>query len=556
MIRLNTILLALFLSASAMAQDWAKKEFQAVFTLKTFSSDGSLIGSSTGFFIDSQGTAISGFSPFKGASNATIIDSQSNEYQVECILGANDDYDLAKFKVDSKKTIPLPPADQSPSEGDQLWLMTYSVKKAPKCQETTVKNVQKVTKGFDYFTISLPADETIYNCPLLNSQGQVVAMIQQGGSPSDSLGYAVSTDFAASLSVSGLSLNDPTLKTTNLPIAIPDDPQQAILMLYIAASGLDSLQFDKLIERFIIKHPNIVDGYVYKAQIATTDGRFEDADTQMNLAVKNTDNKDEAHFSYAKLIYQQLLLQTPNIHTSWTFDKAVQETEAAININPLLPYKQLKAEILFSDKKFQDALDVYMQEINNGNRQADLWFAAARCQEELGDTAACIQLLDSAIASFSKPWLKDVAPYLLARAQVYLKTGKNRLAIIDLSDYETLMSSQLNDNFYYIRFQAALSAKLYQQALNDIKTAISKAPDNLIYYSEKASLEVRVALYDEAITTANELIMLDPQASDGYLFLGLAQCLKGDKTEGTANLTKAAQMGETQANELIEKYGK
>ena len=75
-----------------------------------------------------------------------------------------------------------------------------------------------------------------------------------------------------------------------------------------------------------------------------------------------------------------------------------------------------------------------------------------------------------------------------------------------------------------------------------------------LYYAEKASLEVRVGLYDQAIQTAQECIQIAPDNSDGYLFLGVAQCLKGQKTEGIANLQKAKDLGDAQAQGLIEKY--
>ncbi len=81
-------------------------------------------------------------------------------------------------------------------------------------------------------------------------------------------------------------------------------------------------------------------------------------------------------------------------------------------------------------------------------------------------------------------------------------------------------------------------------------------PSVQLYYSEKASLQIRVHLYDEAIETANECIRLYPDSSDGYLFLGLAQCLKKDKANGVTNLLKAKQLGDPQADALIEKYGK
>ena len=65
-----------------------------------------------------------------------------------------------------------------------------------------------------------------------------------------------------------------------------------------------------------------------------------------------------------------------------------------------------------------------------------------------------------------------------------------------------------------------------------------------------------MGLYDEAMATAQECIRIAPDHSDGYLFLGLAQCLKGQKAEGVKNLRKAGEMGDPQAEGLIEKYSK
>ena len=90
-------------SLNLLAQNWAKKAANAVFTLKTFDKNNQLIGSSNGFFVNSNGEAVSSYVPFKGAQRAVIIDTQGKEWPVDCIIGANDMYDVAKFKVDIKK---------------------------------------------------------------------------------------------------------------------------------------------------------------------------------------------------------------------------------------------------------------------------------------------------------------------------------------------------------------------------------------------------------------------------------------------------------------------
>ena len=82
------------------------------------------------------------------------------------------------------------------------------------------------------------------------------------------------------------------------------------------------------------------------------------------------------------------------------------------------------------------------------------------------------------------------------------------------------------------------------------------SPGNTLYLSEKASLQLRVGLTDDAMATAKECIKVNPDLSDGYLFLGVAQCVKGMKDEGLNNLEKAKTMGEPQAQAFIEKYSK
>ena len=106
--RLCIIIIGVLLTATASSQpSWTKKAAKSVFTLKTFSADGTLIGSTNGFFTGEDGEAVSSFSPFKGASSAVVIDAQGKELPVACMLGANETYDVAKFRVAAKKTVPL-----------------------------------------------------------------------------------------------------------------------------------------------------------------------------------------------------------------------------------------------------------------------------------------------------------------------------------------------------------------------------------------------------------------------------------------------------------------
>ena len=144
--------------------------------------------------------------------------------------------------------------------------------------------------------------------------------------------------------------------------------------------------------------------------------------------------------------------------------------------------------------------------------------------------------MDSAVNTFTKPYIKTAAPYLLTRAQMLFDAKKYRPAVNDYNEYETLMAAQLNAHFYFLREQAEFGGHLYQQALNDIKKAVEMAPDELVYRAEKANLELRVGMTDEAIETAKGCISKDPKASDGYLFLGLCRTCRKQKSSATAKL--------------------
>ena len=555
--RIITILFAACVCCMTSAQPdkWVKKASKAVFTLKTFNANDELIGSSNGFFITADGIAVSSYTPFRGASKAVIIDAMGKEYPVKSIIGANDTYDIAKFRVDASKCQTLRTAP-AVGENTQLWLLPYNAKNGYSCTAATVKSVQKVQNDYDYYTLEGNGSENTVGCPYLNAAGDVVGIKQQSSSDDNATQYAVGATFATGLKMTGLSINDAALKATSIKKELPDELDQAILTLYLASTIGDANSFVGLVDDFIEKFPQAPDGYSYKAQIMAAKDNYPEADKYMKLAIENATDKAEAHYNYAKMMYQNLLYFHDSASHAWTYEQALEEAEQAVALDPQLAYVTQKAQLLFACKRYDDSYTTFQDAIAKGAHNAECFYGAARCKEQLNDTTAYIALLDSAVATFSQPYLKEAAPYIYARGQALAENGQYRLAVNDFNEYENLMISQINSEFYYIRSQVEVKGRLFQQALNDLDKAIDKDPSILLYRSEKASLQIRVKLIDEAIETASECIRLFPDSSDGYLFLGLAQCLKGDKALGVVNLLKAKDLGDTQADTLIEKYGK
>lgn len=536
----------------AMAQpSWVKKATKSVFTLKTFAEDGSLIGSSNGFFTSDKGDAVSNYTPFKGASRAVVIDASGKELPVVSIVGVNDMYDVVKFRVNGK-TQPLAISSATTPVSSQVWLLPYhEVKNVP---AGTVRKAETFQGEYEYYTVAMTMPANTVSTPLINQAGEVVGLMQQPATDKDTLSYAVSARFADSLRISGFGMNEATLLQTKIKKELPDDQKEAVLALYMASSRQDSASYVNMVEDFIRKFPKASDGYMYRAQIEASSNNFAAAEKDMETAISNSTQKDDTHYNYARMIYNKIIFQADVPYDNWTLDKALEEIRLANTLNPQPTYRQMEANILFGQKKFNEAYDIYTELANTNLKGAEVYFSAARCKEMLKDSTAMLALLDSAMNCFTKPYLKEAAPYLWARAQARLQAKKYRDAISDMNDYEELMVANINDNFYYLRHQAEVDGRLYQQALNDITRAIVMNPKETFYYAEKASLEIRVGLYDNAIATAKESITIDANDSDGYLFLGVAQCLKGNKKEGIPNLQKAKDMGNLQAEALIQKY--
>ena len=551
--KISMISCLLFAALSTFAQPgWVKNASRSVFTLKTFAADGSLIASSNGFFTGANGEAVSNFTPFKGAARAVVIDAQGKEFRVAGIMGANDMYDVVKFRVNGNKTQPLALSSSVAPVGSMAYLLPYHEVKAVK--SGPVRKAETFQGDYPYYTVALSMGENQVSCPLLDESGQVIGMMQQPAVLGDSLSYAVSARFVDSLKITGLNYFDETFKLTQVKKLMPADIKEANLVLYFAGSQSDSAEYVSLIQDFIQQFPNASDGYIYRAQQETAGGDFAAAERDMEQALKFADPKDDAHFNYARIIYNKEIYQSAQPYAGWSLDKALQQIQSAISIKSLPTYRQLEGDIRFAKQQYDEAYEIYNSLLSTNLRSAELFFAAARCKEMQKDTTAMLALMDSTINMFSHPYLKDVAPYLWARAEARRNAGRYRDAINDMNEYETLMTATVNDNFYYFRHQVEIQGRLYQQALNDINRAIQMNPNEVLYYAEKASLEIRVGLYDQAISTAQECIAIDAENSDGYLFLGLAQCLKGQKADGIKNLQKAKELGDSQADALIEKY--
>jgi len=221
-------------------------------------------------------------------------------------------------------------------------------------------------------------------------------------------------------------------------------------------------------------------------------------------------------------------------------------------------YYQLQGDIYFAMQKYPEAFASY-EEVNRSPLASAASFYAAAKTKELIEGASkkeAIALMDSAVAKYNPPYGKEAAPYLYERARMKAEDKQFREAVVDYNLFHDAMMGQVSSDFYFIREQAEMQCRMYQQAINDINKAIEMEPKNVEYWAEKGSVHLRVNQPDDAMKALNKAIELDAKNAAAYRMLGYCQIQQGKKKEGMANLEKAVELGDTVAKNLIEKYKK
>ena len=545
--RIYMILMGLLFGATAiLAQPGpVQKTAKSVFTLTTFNKDGGIIAATQGVFIDNKGTAISTFKPFIGAVKATVVDATGKSMDVDAIMGADELYDVAKFRVVGKTTA-APIASTASAAGSKVWLVPYSIKK-PAYQQEDVSSVEKFNTSYNYYIFTNSAPENAVGCPFVNKDGQVIALMHNNGSVT-----AIDANYAKQLHVTGLSTLDAALRESGIRTALPDKEQDATTMMTLNKGAKSKEDYMKYANEFIEKFPASAFGYKEKAALLANQDQFEEADKLLQEGIKKATAKDEAHSNYADVIYQKVAYRGDSIYPSWNADKALTEAQAAYKVKAEPLYQHQEAQINYLKKDYQKAYDLFMGLTKTPMNSAEIWYEAAQSKSQLkAPTEEIKMLLDSAVSVGVRTNM--AGPYYLARGRYLDAEGKYREALADYNQYDSI-ARPLSADFFYTRYKCELKVRQWQQALLDIARTCYLNPKEPTYFAEWASLDIRVKRYDEGKKAAQACIQLAPEYADGYLLLGILCGESGDKAEAKKNLEKAKELGDTRADEYLKKF--
>ena len=534
----------------AIAQSSAvKKAANTTFTLTTFDTKGSILSTTNGVFVSTDGVCVSTWKPFAGAAKAVVIDNNGQKYDVETMLGANEIYDVAKFKVNAKTA--AAPFASSATANSTAWVVIPT--KAGEPIKASINKVEKFMDKYNYCVLTTSAPEKNNGAPLLNEQGQIVGIYNSNGNLQSATDARYANDFV----LVGLSQNDPTLLQSGIRIGLPQQSDEAIIALMLSSNKIESLR-TATINDFLQKFPALNNGYTALASLLFSKGNIAEADKVLQQAISKVKEKNEAHYNYGRMIYQgatMASLADKAKAQGWTLDKAMSEANEAYKIKPEPIYKHLQAQITYAKGDFQKAYQEFETLTKTPMKNPELYLEMALCQENLkGSDDAILALLNQSIELCDTPYMDTSSPYFLARANQLEKMGKYRDAMKDLYLYEYLNQGTLEADFYYMREQIEIKGKLWQQALQDILIASKLNPAEPIYCAEASNLLLRLNKFEEAILAAKQAIALKDDYAEAYLVLGIAQCKNNQKAEGIANIEKAKSLGNPQADTFLNQF--
>lgn len=547
------------IAAQKKSPKWVDRASKAMFTVEATTQEGTT-KTGVGFFIRENGEAVSSYELFRKAEKAVVITSTGERLQVAQVLGADEMYDVIRFKVAAPKKITfLPVATALPAM--QATAFIPPSKEEPLTQGA-IAEITKVKDPYHYYKIEMPLPKSQEGFPMLNEAGEVFALTQADATGKGNT-YGISVAYIQSLNATATDMLKKTYSEIGIRKAWASNVEDAQISLLLYSSQQDAATYLETLNDFIATFPNSPDGYNTRAShyahnrktLASTESEqlqlLDKAWSDLETAAKYMPNKGDVYYNKAKLIFNIAASDSTLQYKDWNMQAAEENVQKAIAEEDLPIYHQLKGDIAFYNKEYEKAYDLYSLVNQSASASASSYYLAAKSRQQiLGyNIMEVITLLDSAIA---KSYASEAAAYLPENAELKMQVGLYEQAIKDYDLYFLAMGGYVADDFFYYREQAKFRNGDFEGALKDINYAISIDKNNAIYHAEKASVYLRMNEYAKAQESAEEAVRLEPEFASAYRILGVSFIRQDKKTEACTHLEKAKELGDPVVERLIK----
>jgi tetratricopeptide (TPR) repeat protein len=556
-------------AAGQKAPKWMDKASKAVITVTTFDKDNRQINATTGFFVSPGGEALSAYSLFKGASRASVSDADGHTWPVTSIIGADDLYDVIKFKVALSGKAPFLPLAADPVPvSTAVWLLPFRASRELVFRQGSIAEASKLKEPYLYYKIAMPLEAENANAPLLLANGQVFALAQVDASGKKEHSYGVSAAYVQALNYTATDIFNTVYTDIGIRKAWPAEVGQATVALFLLAGSQDAKAYLESLNDFIASFPQSPDGYLSRAShyalqraelasSAAEEGSFlRLALDDLATALKVSDKKGDVLYNRAKLIYSVATADSSLTDANWQIAAAREALQKAILLDDQPVYHELEGELCFNQGEYPQAYEAWMKVNYSNMATSNTWYLAAKALENIpgSQISDIISLLDSAILKMGTPTPKEAAPYLLERIDYLSQLSLFDEAVKDYDRYYYLSDGKVNDSFYYYRSQARSRNGDAAGALEDIQEAIRKNASSADYYAEEAALYVRQQNYDAALLSVDKALELAPAFAACYRIRGVCFIRQEKKVQACEAFQKALELGDPVVARLIREH--
>lgn len=193
------LVLIIFSNLDSFPQDNLSNLFQktlpSVLKIETFDSNDNPLMMGTGFFISSNGKAVSNLHVFKGANKAQITTASGKIYKIDTIWYKTDTLDLVIFNIvnDQKEVFPfLNISINDPKIGAEVFVIGNPIGLDFTISNGIISSIRRQSEFGQIIQTSAPISAGSSGSPLIDMNGLVLGVITYTFSKGQNLNFAIS----------------------------------------------------------------------------------------------------------------------------------------------------------------------------------------------------------------------------------------------------------------------------------------------------------------------------------------------------------------------------
>lgn len=487
----------------------------------TFSSSKNEKSTGTGFAISSNGYIVTNHHVIENAKSVEVKGVNGNfskKLSAEVVV-SDEKNDLAIIKINdpnfsSLGTIPYTFRQGIADVGESVFVlgypMTSSMGEEIKLTNGIISSKTGYKGDISAYQVSVPVQPGNSGGPLFDKNGNILGVINAKHSLAENASYAIKVNYLKNLiELLPQSINQPTLNALNGK-ALTDQVKIASNYIYLIVVNDKGTTYSSnsgsAPKKSATSEQNAA-VYYQKAEELWKNKDSKGALEQMNLSIDASPNYSGSYY-FRGFIY---------LYGIRNYDKAIEDFTKAIQMQPDfidsffyrgMAYHKLEKEI--------EAIKDFSKVISMDKENTDAYFMRALIKSSMND-------LQGAISDYDE---------ILKRE----KTAKPTF-------YK--MSTVYNNKAYCL-----VKMDKASEALPLVSKALELDKSEAYIWDTRGEIYFKLAEYEKCIKDMDKAISIE-ESENSYYIRGLAKIKLGKKAEGCKDLSKAGELGKTEAYKAI-----